>query len=259
MPIRLLSDTTINQIAAGEVIERPASVAKELIENAIDSGASRIEVAISGGGLTLLRVTDDGCGIPVNELELAVSRHCTSKLGEDIHDIRTLGFRGEALPSIGSVARLLLRSRCEAGDAFEIRVEGGEVAQVRPASGQRGTIAEVRDLFFATPARLKFMKGERAETSAILDVVKRLAIACPGIAFGFSAPDRARIVYQAVPSRTERVAHVLGGDFQENSIALDAGREGRTPCRGRFRSRLTRAPMRCSSTSSSTGGRCATA
>lgn len=148
MPIRHLSETIINQIAAGEVIERPASVIKELVENAIDAGATRIEVVTGGGGKTLLRVTDNGSGIPVDELPLAVSRHCTSKLSDDVHDIRALGFRGEALPSIGSVAKLTLKSRPQDADpGFEVSVSGGHLDGPRPAALNRGTIAEVRDLF----------------------------------------------------------------------------------------------------------------
>ncbi|MGB3645251.1 MAG: DNA mismatch repair endonuclease MutL, partial [Mesorhizobium sp.] len=184
MPIHQLSETMINQIAAGEVIERPASVVKELVENALDAGAARIEIVTAGGGLNLIRVTDDGFGIPEPELALAVARHCTSKLADDIHDIRSLGFRGEALPSIGSIAKLSIRSRTAASDsAVEIAVEGGRVFPARPAAANRGTTVEVRDLFFATPARLKFMKGERAESSATSDVVKRIAIAFPAVRF----------------------------------------------------------------------------
>src|SRR6185312_4935966 len=184
MAIRQLSDTMINQIAAGEVIERPASVVKELVENALDAGASRVEIVISGGGLGLIRVSDDGGGIPEAELPLAVARHCTSKLSSDLNDIRSLGFRGEALPSVGSVGKLTIRSRtADAGSGAEIHVSGGTVSAVRPAPANQGTMVEVRDLFFATPARLKFMKGERAETGAIGDVVKRIAIAFPSVRF----------------------------------------------------------------------------
>ncbi|MFZ1681380.1 MAG: DNA mismatch repair endonuclease MutL, partial [Rhizobiaceae bacterium] len=148
MTIRLLPETMVNRIAAGEVVERPASVVKELVENAIDAGAHRIEIVTAGGGLALIRVTDDGAGIPAAELPLAVARHCTSKLGDDIHDIRHLGFRGEALPSIGAVARLRLLSRTATADtAAEIRVEGGRIEGPRPAAGNRGTVVEVRDLF----------------------------------------------------------------------------------------------------------------
>src|SRR5690606_25058131 len=172
MPIHQLSETMINQIAAGEVIERPASVVKELVENALDAGASRVDIATAGGGLSLIRVTDDGAGISQGELALAVARHCTSKLSNDIHDIRSLGFRGEALPSIGSIAKLSIRSRTASSEnAAEIGIEGGHILPARPAAANRGTTVEVRDLFFATPARLKFMKGERAESTATADVV----------------------------------------------------------------------------------------
>ncbi|WP_027054963.1 DNA mismatch repair endonuclease MutL [Mesorhizobium erdmanii] len=231
MPIRQLSETMINQIAAGEVIERPASVVKELVENALDAGASRVEIVTSGGGLNLIRVTDDGYGIPEPELSLAIARHCTSKLAEDINDIRSLGFRGEALPSIGSVSRLSIRSRTALGDsAAEIGIEGGRVLPVRPAAANRGTTVEVRDLFFATPARLKFMKGERAESSATSDVVKRIAIAFPTVRFTLAGTDRSTLELPATDDGPEgslrRVAQVMGAEFPANSIAIDAMREG---------------------------------
>ncbi len=231
MPIRQLSDTMINQIAAGEVVERPASVVKELVENALDAGASRIEIVVSGGGLGMIRVSDDGAGIPEAELPLAVARHCTSKLSGDINDIRSLGFRGEALPSIGSVGKLVIRSRtAEAKQGAEIHVNGGEISPVRPAPANRGTTVEVRDLFFATPARLKFMKGERAETSAIGDIVKRIAIAFPSVRFTYASPDRAMGDFAAAEEDDagllRRIAQIVGKDFPENSIRLDAMREG---------------------------------
>lgn len=231
MSIRQLSETMINQIAAGEVIERPASVVKELVENALDAGASRVEVATAGGGLSLLRVVDDGGGIATDELALAVSRHCTSKLSTDIHDIRSLGFRGEALPSIGSVSRLAIRSRTATADAAaEISVEGGTVSTVRPAAANLGTSVEVRDLFFATPARLKFMKGERAESSATTDVVKRIAIAFPSVRFTLSGTDRSTLDLPATDDTPDgslrRIAQVMGTDFPDNSLAIDAAREG---------------------------------
>jgi len=231
MPIRQLSETMINQIAAGEVIERPASVVKELVENALDAGASRIEVVTAGGGLSLIRVTDDGSGIPERELALAIARHCTSKLSDDIHDIRSLGFRGEALPSIGSVARLSIRSRTASGDAAaEISIEGGRVSAVKPAAANRGTTVEVRDLFFATPARLKFMKGERAESSATSDIVKRIAIAFPAVRFTLAGSDRSTLELPATEDTPEgrlaRVAQVMGKDFPDNAIAIDAMRDG---------------------------------
>jgi DNA mismatch repair protein MutL len=231
MPIRQLSETMINQIAAGEVIERPASVVKELVENALDAGASRIEIVTSGGGLNLIRVTDDGAGIAEPELALAVSRHCTSKLSDDINAINSLGFRGEALPSIGSVARLTLRSRTGSGDsAAEIAVEGGRVFPAKPAAANRGTTVEVRDLFFATPARLKFMKGERAESSATSDVVKRTAIAFPAVRFTLAGTDRTVLELSAASDdpqgRLERIAQVMGREFPENALEIDAQREG---------------------------------
>ncbi|RWK07939.1 DNA mismatch repair endonuclease MutL [Mesorhizobium sp.] len=231
MPIRQLSETMINQIAAGEVIERPASVVKELVENALDAGASKVEIVTAGGGLSLIRVTDDGSGIPERELALAIARHCTSKLSDDIHDIRSLGFRGEALPSIGSVARLSIRSRTASGDsAAEIGIEGGRVLPVKPAAANRGTTVEVRDLFFATPARLKFMKGERAESSATGDVVKRIAIAFPAVRFTLAGSDRSTLELPATgdtpEGRLARVAQVMGKDFPDNAIAIDARRDG---------------------------------
>lgn len=231
MPIRQLSETMINQIAAGEVIERPASVVKELVENALDAGATRIEVVTAGGGLSLIRVSDDGQGIAAAELELAIARHCTSKLSEDILDIRSLGFRGEALPSIGSVSKLSIRSRTgQADNAAEIRVEGGRISPVRPAAANRGTMVEVRDLFFSTPARLKFMKGERSEGSAIADVVKRIAIAFPAVRFTLAGSDRAGHDYlpagDGADGQLRRIADVIGADFADNTVAVDAVREG---------------------------------
>lgn len=231
MPIHQLKDTLINQIAAGEVVERPASVAKELVENALDAGAARIEIATTGGGLGLVRVTDDGAGIPARELPLAVARHCTSKLDDDIHAIRSLGFRGEALPSIGSVARLTLRSRPAGADsAAQITVEGGRTGEVRPVAANRGTTVEVRDLFFATPARLKFMKSTRAEAAAITETVKRIALAFPAVRFTLLGSDRSMLDLPAASAdeagRMRRISQVLGGEFGENAIALDAEREG---------------------------------
>jgi DNA mismatch repair protein MutL len=230
MRIRQLSETVINQIAAGEVVERPASVVKELVENAVDAGATRVEIATAGGGLTLVRVTDDGSGMEPDDLALAVARHCTSKLSDDIHDIRSLGFRGEALPSIGSVARLSIRSRTQDSDhGSEIVVEGGRVSAVRPVAANRGTIVEVRDLFFATPARLKFMKGERAEANAITEIVRRIAIAFPHVRFTLSGSDRSTLDFAACDAsqagRRARIAQVIGREFTDNALAIDAERE----------------------------------
>ncbi|MDH4440243.1 MAG: DNA mismatch repair endonuclease MutL [Rhizobium sp.] len=227
MIIKQLSETLINQIAAGEVIERPASAAKELIENAIDAGATRIEVATAGGGKTLLRVIDNGCGMGPDDLSLAIRRHCTSKLSDTLFDIRSLGFRGEALPSIGSVAKLTITSRPQgAGSGAEIVVTGGKVGDVRPAAANPGTTVEVRDLFFATPARLKFMKTEKAEAAAITEIVKRMAIAFPAIRFVLSGTDRSLIEFPATgDDHLARIAQILGADFKDNAIALDAERE----------------------------------
>lgn len=231
MPIRQLSETMINQIAAGEVIERPASVVKELVENALDAGAARIEIVTGGGGLNLIRVTDDGSGMSEQELPLAIGRHCTSKLADDIHDIRSLGFRGEALPSIGSVARLSIRSRAHDSESgAEIGVEAGRITPVRPAPANRGTTVEVRDLFFATPARLKFMKTERAESTATSDIVRRIAIAFPTVRFTLAGADRSTLDLPATgdtqESRLERIAQVMGREFADNAIPIDAVREG---------------------------------
>lgn len=227
MAIKQLSETLINQIAAGEVIERPASAAKELIENAIDAGATRIEVATAGGGKSLLRVTDNGGGMDAADLELAIRRHCTSKLSDSLFDIRSLGFRGEALPSIGSVAKLSIASRVPGStEGAEISVAGGRVSAVRPVAANPGTVVEVRDLFFATPARLKFLKTEKAEAGAITEVVKRMAIAFPHVRFVLSGSDRSTLEFPATAGDPlARIAQVLGGDFRDNAISLDAERE----------------------------------
>ncbi|KHJ55734.1 DNA mismatch repair protein MutL [Aureimonas altamirensis] len=227
MTIRQLSEHMIDQIAAGEVVERPASVVKELVENALDAGARRISIVTAGGGKSLLRVSDDGRGIPAEELPLAVRRHCTSKLADSLHDIATLGFRGEALPSIGSVARLSIRSRpANAADAAEIRVENGVLQGPRPAALSQGTVVEVRDLFYSVPARLKFLKGERAESGAITDVVRRIALAFPAVRFELTGEDRTPTVYEAASDPLARIADVIGQDFADNALELDALREG---------------------------------
>ncbi|WP_421722793.1 DNA mismatch repair endonuclease MutL [Bauldia sp.] len=230
MPIRRLADTMVNRIAAGEVVERPASVVKELTENAVDAGATRIEVVTAGGGAALIRVSDDGAGIAADDLPLAVERHCTSKLDDGLDAIRSFGFRGEALASIGSAARLTVTSRHrDADEAFAVTVEGGRVGPVRPAALSAGTRVEVRDLFFATPARLKFLKSERAEAAAITDVVRRLALAHPEIRFALFGGDRSALDYPAATGddalRT-RLGQVMGRDFIDNALAIDAVREG---------------------------------
>ncbi len=201
MTIRRLPETLVNRIAAGEVIERPAAAVKELVENAIDAGATRIDVTLGEAGRALIAVADDGKGMNPAELDLAVERHATSKLpDDDLLAIRTLGFRGEALPSIGAVARLAIVSRPKnAAEAWSISVEGGAKHAPVPAASPPGTRVEVRDLFYATPARLKFLKGERAEREACEDAIARLAMAHPEIAFSLTADGRAILLtYAAV-------------------------------------------------------------
>lgn len=235
--IRQLDDTAINRIAAGEVVERPASAVKELVENAIDAGAARIDIAYSDGGKTLIRVTDDGCGMTAAELPLAMSRHATSKIdGSDLLNIHTFGFRGEALPSLGAVGRLAITSRVEGTDAAMVTVSGGKIDPVRPAALRGGTVVELRDLFYATPARLKFMRTDRAETQAITDVVKRLAMAEPFISFtlrDISHGGEGRQTFRADAQTGDmfdalhgRLANVLGNEFAENALRIDAEREG---------------------------------
>ncbi|HEX3538662.1 MAG TPA: DNA mismatch repair endonuclease MutL [Stellaceae bacterium] len=233
MPIRQLPPVVVNRIAAGEVIERPAAAVKELVENAIDAGATRIEVALRDGGQSLIAVGDNGCGMSRGELALAVERHCTSKLpDDDLLRITALGFRGEALPSIGAVSRLRIVSRPPPGrdgsdSAWEITVEGGEVRPPAPAAHPPGTRVEVRDLFFATPARLKFMKTARSERDQAVDTVRRLAMAYPGIAFTVIGDDeRVLLRLPATETREARLANLLGRDFAENSVPVAAEREG---------------------------------
>ena len=231
MAIRQLPPNLINRIAAGEVVERPASVVKELIENAIDAGAARIDVVAHGGGLSLIRVTDDGSGMDRDDLVLAIERHATSKLkDDDLSHILTLGFRGEALPSIAAVARLTIMSRARGADqAHEIAVDGGRKGELKPAAIGEGTRIEVRDLFYATPARLKFMKSERAESAAIADVVKRLALANPEIAFSLSTGDRATLRLDPCPPGLldhglARLGRILGEEFVTDALPVRAAR-----------------------------------
>ena len=234
--IRQLDDAAINRIAAGEVVERPASAVKELVENAIDAGARRISIDIADGGKTLIRVTDDGCGISGNDLPLALSRHATSKIdGSDLLNIHTFGFRGEALPSLGAVGRLNISSRVQGFEAFEINVEGGDLGPVRPAALNSGTIITLRDLFFATPARLKFLRTDRAETTAINDIVKRLAMAEPFVRFELRdvSGHTSRTTFGAEAENGDmfdalhgRLSTVLGREFSDNSMKIDAIREG---------------------------------
>ena len=234
--IRQLDEAAANRIAAGEVVERPASAVKELVENALDAGATRIEVAIAKGGKALIRVGDDGCGMTADDLPLALARHATSKIdGSDLLDIRSFGFRGEALPSLGAVGRLTITSRAPGHDAAQISVAGGRLGAVRPAAGNRGTVVELRDLFFATPARLKFLRTDRAETQAVADVIRRLAMAEPYVAFTLTDEDEGRVLFRADAEQGElfgalqtRLARVMGADFIENALAIDAERDGLT-------------------------------
>jgi DNA mismatch repair protein MutL len=243
MTIRQLPPTLVDRIAAGEVVERPAAVVKELVENAIDAGATRIEVALREGGLALIAVSDDGSGMSPEELALAVERHCTSKLpDDDLLGIKTLGFRGEALPSIGSVARLTVTTRRRGDDAAAaLTVEGGAKGVVMPAAHSFGTRVEVRDLFYATPARLKFLKTPRTERDQALDAVQRLAMACPWIAFTVTGDDERTLLRlsavtadlitddsadEGAAARRQRLSAILGREFADNALAIDAQREG---------------------------------
>lgn len=232
MTIRRLPDTVINRIAAGEIVDRPASAVKELVENAIDAGASQIDVVATAGGRDLISVADDGCGMHQAELPLAVERHATSKLlGDDLLEIPHLGFRGEALPSIGAVSRLAISSRPRGGDnGWRIEVDAGKVSPVRPEAGAVGTFVEVRDLFYAMPARLKFLKAPRTEFGHIMDVVKRLAMAHAGV--GFSLADETRTPLRTpaaredlLAARRERLRQILGRDFVDNAVAIDVERD----------------------------------
>ena len=234
MPIRQLSAETVNRIAAGEVIERPASVIKELVENAIDAGARQIEIVAIAGGLSLLRVVDDGSGMSAHDLALAVERHATSKLAEDdLFDIRTLGFRGEALPSIGSIAHLTIQSRPRgAASGASLTVDRGAKGEVGPAALNHGTIVEVRELFSATPARLKFLKSERSETMAIGEVVKRLAMAHPEIGFELTTGERAPLSLPRTSATPEghlaRLGRIMGREFIDDALRIERTKEGLT-------------------------------
>ena len=231
--IRRLPDQVINRIAAGEVIERPASAVKELVENAIDAGSDRIDIAVRDGGKSLIRISDNGCGMTAEDLSVAVERHATSKLpDDDLFFISTLGFRGEALPSIGSVSRMRITSRTAGDDnGWMTFIEGGKIQAPEPAACAPGTTVEVRDLFFATPARLKFMRSDRAETSAIVDVIQRLAMAHPGISFTLNDGnrDRVRVIGaqgELLNQRLKRLGEIMGREFSENALAIDAERDG---------------------------------
>ncbi|MEM9970098.1 MAG: DNA mismatch repair endonuclease MutL [Pseudomonadota bacterium] len=233
--IRQLDEGAINRIAAGEVVERPASAVKELVENAIDAGAGRIDITVAEGGKRLIRVEDDGCGIVAAELPLALSRHATSKIdGSDLLDIHTFGFRGEALPSLGAVGRLKITSRTADDDAHEVEVAGGMAGRVRPSAGRPGTVVELRDLFFATPARLKFLRTDRAEMQAVTDIVRRLAMAEPYVRFTLNDATEARreildvAAESGVPAEalSRRLRAILGSGFADNALFVEAEREG---------------------------------
>lgn len=238
MTIRRLPPETVNRIAAGEVVERPASAVKELVENALDAGARTVEVQADGGGLTRILVADDGAGLAADQLPLAVERHATSKLSPDdagdydLLHIHTLGFRGEALPSIGSVARLSISSRARGeADAHAILVEGGAMGAVSPSGfpGPHGARVEVRDLFYATPARLKFMKSERSEAMAIAEEIKRQAMAHEAVSFALDLDGRRTLRLPAESrgpdGRLARLASIMGREFQDNALAIDQERD----------------------------------
>jgi DNA mismatch repair protein MutL len=232
MPVRQLTESVVNRIAAGEVVERPASAVKELVENALDAGARRIEIVTDGGGRRLIRITDDGSGMTRADLALAVERHATSKLdGDDLLDIHTLGFRGEALPSIGSVAKLAITTRhASEPHGWALTVDAGAKSEAMPAALSEGTRVEVRDLFYATPARLKFLKTDRSEADAVREVVRRLAMSRPDVAFTLAGEERAPVTWPAAlpggPGRLARLGDILGADFRANAVEVRAGREG---------------------------------
>lgn len=235
--IRPLDESAINRIAAGEVVERPASAVKELVENALDASARRISVDYAAGGKGLIRVSDDGCGMVPADLPLAVARHATSKIdGSDLLNIRSFGFRGEALASLGAVGRLTITSRAEGHDGASLTVAGGRMGEVRPAGLSRGTVIELRDLFYATPARLKFLRTDRVEAQAIADVVRRLAMAEPLVGFTLTeiidgaAP---KVIFRVDPAQGDffealqsRLLAVLGADFTDNALKIDVERDG---------------------------------
>ncbi len=228
MPVRQLPETVVNRIAAGEVVERPASVVKELVENALDAGANRIDALTDGGGRRQIRVTDDGEGMTRADLELAVERHATSKLeADDLLAIRTLGFRGEALPSIGAVARVTITTRHKSEPhAWTLTVDAGVKSEIKPAALSQGTSVEVRDLFYAMPARLKFLKTDRSEAEAAREVVRRLAMSRPGVSFTLAGEERAPATWGPRSDNLARLGDVLGADFRANAFAVETEREG---------------------------------
>ena len=232
MPIRRLPETLINQIAAGEVVERPASALKELVENALDAGAGRIAIRLAAGGIDGLEVADDGHGMAPDQLRLAIERHATSKLpDDDLAGIATMGFRGEALPSIGSVATLSLTSRAEGQEGWRLVVDNGRITQDGPAAAAPGTVVRVDGLFAAVPARRKFLKSSRSELAACLDHVRRLAMANPDVGFSLESEGRRLINLPPLPDATPasllaRLAAIIGADFADNAVAIDLERDG---------------------------------
>ena len=235
--IRLLDEAAINRIAAGEVVERPASAVKELVENALDAGARRVSVDYTAGGKVLIRVTDDGCGMSTADLPMAVARHATSKIdGSDLLNIRSFGFRGEALASLGAVGRLTLTSRTAGGEGVSLAVTGGRIGTVRPVGAALGTVVDLRDLFYATPARLKFLRTDRAEAGAIAGVVRRLAMAEPHVGFTLTevvVGEAPRTILRLDPENGDffdalqhRLTRLLGVDFTANALRIEVEREG---------------------------------
>ncbi len=238
--IQKLPADVVNRIAAGEVVERPAAAVKELVENSLDAGARRVVVSIEGGGLQRLTIEDDGCGMTADDLLIALERHATSKLSPgadgyvDLLNIHTMGFRGEALPSIASVSRVVITSRAGGEEAAEIGIQAGVIDGPRPAAftgrGETGTRIDVRDLFYATPARLKFMKSERSEAMAVSDVMKRLAMANPSVAFTYESNGRAVFRYAAEAEgetgQLARLGAIMGREFKENAVPIEAERDG---------------------------------
>ena len=225
MPIRILPSHLIDQIAAGEVIERPASVVKELVENALDAGATRVDIEIEKGGAGLIRVRDNGRGMPAAELPLALTRHATSKIAslDDLAAVSSLGFRGEALPSVAAVARLRLVSRqAGSGRAFEISAENGVVGEVRPAALPEGTLVEVRDLFFNVPARRRFLRSEATESTHVLRMVERLALSRMDVAMRYVNNGREQLRVEPAQSpqdQQDRIGRILGEEFAAGSVA----------------------------------------
>ena len=232
VPIRLLPEILINQIAAGEVVERPSSVVKELVENALDAGARRLDIDLEEGGIRLIRVRDDGSGMGAEDMALAVSRHATSKIAslEDLEQVATLGFRGEALPSIASVSHFAISSKTpDAGHGSRLEIEGGKVGSVQPHSHPAGTTIEVRDLFFNVPARRKFLRAERTEFGHIEEWLRSLALARPDVEVRVAHNGRPSRHYRAIAEGSERLARVaeaLGEEFTRNCLAVDHAAAG---------------------------------